>query len=148
VSDLPEAPTPTSPAGAARPPAVRVLLVDDDPAVLRVTTGILRALGYEVWAFADGRHALRHLQEQAVDVVVSDILMPDLDGFELTQQLRRSPGQVPVVLVSGGGGRVGLGDVSGIGALLADQFLKKPYSAAELRSAIDAALAAGRARGG
>ncbi|MDP2045558.1 MAG: response regulator, partial [Deltaproteobacteria bacterium] len=60
-----------------------ILVVDDDPALLNSLTEILEAEGYEVTAAADGESGLRHLKEQAFDLVLSDLALPGLNGMEL-----------------------------------------------------------------
>jgi DNA-binding response OmpR family regulator len=80
----------------------RILVVDDDPAIVWFFAGLLREAGAEVVEAADGREALGALRRSSFDLVVSDILMPNLDGFALCRELRRDPAlaAVPVILLS------------------------------------------------
>ncbi len=80
----------------------RVLVVDDDPAVVWFFAGLLREEGATVIETTDGREALRAARTQRPDVVISDILMPHLDGFALCRELKRDPAliDVPVILIS------------------------------------------------
>ena len=84
---------------AARP---RLLVVDDSVTTRTLEKSILEAAGYEVLTAVDGEAGWRLLQEQGVDLVVSDIEMPRMDGFALTEAIRRSPrfAELPVVLFS------------------------------------------------
>ena len=66
-----------------------ILVVDDDPALLSSFQEVLEAEGYEVTAAADGESGLRCLQEQAFDLVLSDLALPGLDGMELLKYLQR-----------------------------------------------------------
>jgi len=80
----------------------RVLVVDDDPAVVWFFAGLLREEGATVIETTDGREALRAARTERPDVVISDILMPHLDGFALCRELKRDPAlaDVPVILIS------------------------------------------------
>ena len=79
-----------------------ILVVDDDPAVLWFFAGLFREAGAEVFEAADGREALARLRGRRVDVVVSDILMPHIDGFALCREIQRDPALegIPVILLS------------------------------------------------
>jgi PAS domain S-box-containing protein len=88
---------------AAGPLHSRLLLVDDDPLQLELSTIHFREVGFEVTAAAGAREALDAARHARPDIVVSDVLMPVMDGFELCMVLRRDPllCDVPVVLISG-----------------------------------------------
>lgn len=79
-----------------------VLVVDDDPGIVWFFAGLLREEGAEVMEAGDGREALVKLRHRRVDVVISDILMPHLDGFALCREMARDPSLegVPVILLS------------------------------------------------
>jgi EAL domain-containing protein (putative c-di-GMP-specific phosphodiesterase class I)/ActR/RegA family two-component response regulator len=79
----------------------RVLVVDDELAVLRLHERVLRSAGYEVVAATDGLHAQAAVREQRFDVIVSDISMPGLDGLGLLRAVRARDLDVPVILVTG-----------------------------------------------
>jgi EAL domain-containing protein (putative c-di-GMP-specific phosphodiesterase class I) len=79
----------------------RVLVVDDEPALLGAYHRILRAAGYEVTGASEGASAQTILERERFDVIVSDIRMPGLDGFELLQAARRTHPDVPVILITG-----------------------------------------------
>ena len=80
----------------------RILVVDDQRSNLELMAGVLKARGYDVLTAADGEAALEQVRESGPDIVVSDILMPGLDGYELCRRLRASPATalLPVVLVT------------------------------------------------
>ena len=82
--------------------AARILVVDDQRSNVELMAGVLKARGYEVLTAADGEAALEQVREASPDIVVSDILMPGLDGYELCRRLRASPATalLPVVLVT------------------------------------------------
>lgn len=97
-------PAPIAPAATkAAQPAARVLLADDSLTTRSLERSILEVAGYEVIAAGDGEEAWRLLQEHGADIVVSDVEMPGMDGFALTEAIRGSRrfADIPVVLVTG-----------------------------------------------
>jgi len=109
----------------------RILVVDDEPAVVALFERQLQRAGYEPLSAQGGREALQRAWNDAPDLILLDILMPDLDGFEVTRRLKgnlRTAG-IPIILATG------LADVEdkirGLEAG-ADEFLSKPIDTAEL----------------
>ncbi|NUP51193.1 MAG: response regulator transcription factor [Catenulispora sp.] len=119
----------------------RLLLVDDDPAVLR---GLRRALGlsgFAVETAADGEAAMALLERGGVDAVVLDVSLPGMSGVEVVARLRRRADDVPVLMLSA------LDDVADRIAGLAagaDDYVVKPFSTAELELRLRALLRRGR----
>jgi adenylate cyclase len=111
--------------------AARILVVDDQRTNAEMLAGLLRNLGYEVDMAYDGEEALQLVREKEPDLVVSDILMPRMDGYELCRQLRaHSPtALLPVILVTSA--EPATERVKGIEAG-ADDFLAKPVNWPEL----------------
>lgn len=117
-----------------------VLIVDDDPILQVALSRRLQAQDYQVLQATSAKTALQLLAAQAVDVVVSDIMMPGMDGLEFCRQLRATPaGQaVPFIFLSSLGevnDRVE-GHLSG-----ADDYLVKPFHAKELIAKVQGAIA-------
>lgn len=111
--------------------APRILLVDDEPAPRAGLEILLRREGYEVLAVGDGASALEHCAEFRPDLVLLDIVMPGLDGFEICRRIKAAPETrlTPVVLITG---LSAVGDrIQGINAG-ADDFLSKPIDFNEL----------------
>jgi two-component system chemotaxis sensor kinase CheA len=79
-----------------------VLVVDDALIVRELQRGILERAGYDVRVASDGRQALAHLAQERSDLVVTDIEMPTMDGFALTEAIRAHPtlANIPVLIVS------------------------------------------------
>jgi pilus assembly protein CpaE len=79
-----------------------ILVVDDDRTTRTLVSTSLQRLGYEVRTAGDGREALRAVADQTPDLLITDVRMPDLDGLELTQRLRRDPRTVrlPIIMLS------------------------------------------------
>ncbi len=112
----------------------RILVVDDQRANVEMLSELLRSRGYDVFAAYDGEEALKRVAENQPDVVVSDIRMPVMDGYEFTQRLRDDPATalLPVVLVTSLEESDGRDErVKGI-ECGADDFLAKPVRYAEL----------------
>jgi CheY-like chemotaxis protein len=117
-----------------------LLVVDDDPEMRTLIGRMLHREGHVVVEAANGREALKHLDAQAFDLVVSDLFMPDTDGIELVREIpRRRPG-TPVLVLSGADDSVFGGLLAAAKMLGAVEALPKPISAADLRGAVRAAL--------
>lgn len=116
---------------------LRVLIVDDQPAILELLTEILTSEGATVRASTTAREALALLRAWQPDVLVSDIAMPEEDGYWLIQQLRRLPpeagGATPAVALTA---YVRMEDRLRVLAAGFQQYLPKPVEAAELRDVI------------
>lgn len=81
----------------------QILVIDDDDVQRMAIVHILRNQGYDVLDTASGQTALRMLNEQAVPLVVTDILMPDFDGIELIRKMRHSHAGSKIIAMSSGG---------------------------------------------
>lgn len=80
------------------------ILVVDDSGTMRSTVSLaLATAGYRVSAAGDGLEALRMLSQQEYDLVLTDVLMPEMDGFLLMREIRRHHPHLPIVVMSGGG---------------------------------------------
>ncbi|MEA2474737.1 MAG: two-component system, OmpR family, response regulator MprA [Thermoleophilaceae bacterium] len=124
--------------------AQRILVVDDDPAVLRMLARTLRAEGYEVQAVPDGGAALAAAERHAPDSVVLDVAMPDMDGLAVCRRLRASGISAPILLLTA---RDAVADrVAGLEAG-ADDYLLKPFAAEELLARLTAIGRRGRPAG-
>jgi DNA-binding NtrC family response regulator len=116
----------------------RILVVDDEEVVREVTVEVLRRGGHDPQGVPSAKHALELLDEESFDLVVSDVVMPEMTGVEFLYELRKSRPDLPVVLMTGGSKEperatkaVELGACS---------LIYKPFSPAELTAAVAAAL--------
>jgi CheY-like chemotaxis protein len=113
--------------------ARRVLVVDDNPEAARALATVLELWGHQVFIAHDGRAALEHVRRLHPDVVLLDIGLPGMDGFEVAAALRREPGQGSMRVISMSGvsreGDVLRALESGV-----DQHLSKPVEMRFLRS--------------
>jgi len=82
-------------------PAQRILVVDDEPILVRLLVRVLRSHGYDVRGAADGREALALLDEAPADLVLSDVRMPVMDGPALLAELVQRPAPPPLVFLTG-----------------------------------------------
>ncbi len=115
----------------------RVLVIDDVAGVRRTIAAILRREGYEVLEAKDGREGLEMASRHAPAVVVTDLLMPQVDGIEVMEALARSgAGRPKVLAISGGGSLVEAEEALGMARRFADATLRKPFEAEELTQAL------------
>ena len=119
---------------ADRPP--RILLVDDEESIQTLLSFPLRKDGYEVVLAGDGDEALKRFGEGSFDLVVLDVMMPVLDGFEVCKRLR-ARSTVPIIMLTAKSEEVD--KVVGL-ELGADDYITKPFSVREFRSRVKAAL--------
>jgi two-component system response regulator MprA len=116
---------------------VRVLVVDDEPAVRQALDRALRLEGYDVELAANGIEGLDRLRSEAPDVIVLDLLMPDVDGIEVCRRLRATRDRTPVLMLTA---RDGVDDrVTGLDSG-ADDYLVKPFALEELLARLRALL--------
>jgi len=114
---------------------VKVLVVDDEPAVRQALERALAADHHDVHAAPDGRAALDHLVEHAVDAVVLDVAMPGVDGLEVCRRLRAAGDRTPILMLTA---RDAVDDrVAGLDAG-ADDYLVKPFALKELKARLRA----------
>src|SRR5260221_281393 len=126
----------SSPARPEAPRIPRVLIVEDDPALLRALRITLRARGYDVRVASAGREALAEARHRPPDVVVLDLGLPDLDGTEVIRELR-GWSSTPVIVLSG---RAGSEDKIGALDAGANDYVTKPFDMEELLARLRAAL--------
>jgi diguanylate cyclase (GGDEF)-like protein len=116
-----------------------VLVVDDDPFIARLLEIELRAAGYEVRVANDGRQALDMARERCPELVLADVMMPNMDGFELTRQLRQDArtASVSVIMLTARG--LSADKLEGF-AVGADDYIVKPFDTPELLARIRGVL--------
>jgi two-component system response regulator MtrA len=114
----------------------RVLLVEDDASIREIATLGLEQAGFRVTSSGDGREALIRFRQEPFDLVVLDVMLPSLDGFEVCRELRRES-QVPIVMLTA---RADLHDVVTGLELGADDYVTKPFELPELVARVRAVL--------
>jgi len=113
-----------------------IMVVDDEQAILSLLKRTLEPEGYHVILADNGRAALALLEEHKPDLVILDIMMPGLDGFQVLDLLRQRS-NVPVIMLTARREVVSLNKALGLGA---DDYVRKPFSTRELLARIRAKL--------
>lgn len=119
----------------------RVLVVDDDPLILKVVATVLDMRdAYVVQTVTSADEALAAVDDQRPALVVTDVMMPGMDGFELTRELRRRPDleRLPIVLLTARDSSADRAEAEEAGG---DAYLTKPFSPLELLDVIERLLA-------
>ena len=115
-------------------PGARILLVEDDPRVRAATVDALEDLDYEPVSCSSGAEALRLFEEQDFDLVISDVIMPEMTGPELVRELKSRRADTAILFVTG---YVGEGETDD---LVGYELLRKPFTVGALASSVAAAL--------
>lgn len=119
---------------------MRILVIDDDAPMRETLRAILEKAGYEVVEAGDGRAGLSRQREQPVQLVITDIIMPGMEGMEAIAEFQESFPDVPLIAISGGS-RSGVGcyleTAEALGACCS---LPKPFGRSELLDAVARAL--------
>lgn len=115
----------------------RILVVDDETGIITVLKEMLLRLGYEVLTAGGGNEALEKLSIGGIDLVITDIVMPDIDGLELISNIQSLYPRIKVIAISGGGAQDGpetyLHDAKELGAA---RCLTKPFMLKELANMV------------
>lgn len=114
----------------------KILVVDDEPSIREIVTLYLKRSGYEVTTAADGQAAVDALAHQAFDLVVLDLMLPHVDGLEITRRLR-SADETPIIMLTARSEETDR--ILGL-ELGADDYVTKPFSPQELVSRVRAVL--------
>jgi two-component system KDP operon response regulator KdpE len=114
----------------------RILVVDDEPHLVRAVRMYLELQGYTVFGASSGEEALKLLREKLPDLIILDVMMPGMDGFQTLEEIRRLS-NVPVIMLTARGEEDQ--KVRGL-ALGADDYVTKPFSQRELLARVQAVL--------
>ena len=124
--------------------AEAILVVDDDRNILRLEQAILSKQGYDVTLAQGGKEGLEQLAERDFDLVLLDVMMPDVDGYEVCRTIRADSrhDDMPVIFLTAKGGGEALGEGFDAGGVM---YVSKPFTASKLlemvRTALDARAA-------
>ncbi len=113
-----------------------ILIVDDELAILKLLRANLQAKGFDVLSAMDGAAAIRTVESELPDLLLLDIMMPKMDGFEVCQQLREWS-QIPIIILSAQGDEEDKVKCLELGA---DDYVTKPFGAGELIARVTAVL--------
>lgn len=117
----------------------RLLLIDDDPNLILLVKDYLEFRGYEVTTAENGREALEILEKEMPDMIICDVMMPEMDGYAFVEQVRKDPrtNWIPVLFLSAKG--QSQDRVKGLNTG-ADVYMVKPFEPEELVSQVEASL--------
>ena len=116
---------------------IRVMIAEDDADLRQGLIDLLESEGYQVLPCADGKEALNCYLQQQPDLLLLDVMMPELSGFDLCREIRKRDNQTPIILVTAKGEEID--KVVGL-ELGADDYITKPFGLHELRARIAAVL--------
>ena len=119
--------------------AKRILVVDDDENILSLERTILEQKGFDVTAAAGGGEALKLLAGQVFDLVLLDVMMPEIDGFTVCRKIKEDPRlkDVPVIFLTAKGGGEALAEGFESGAVM---YINKPFTANKLLTIVNTML--------
>ena len=114
--------------------AGRALVIDDEPGIREILRFFLEAAGWEVRAASNGPDGLAAFEAAPPDVVLLDVMMPGMDGFEVARRIRAHPaGRIPIFMLTASGAKAP--DLAQVGV---DRYFTKPFDGAEVIAALEA----------
>lgn len=115
----------------------KILVVDDEPMNVHILKRLLERVGHEICTAYNGREALDAISENHFDLILLDIMMPQVDGFEVLDELQQQKSQIPVIMVSALNDYDTINKAHSMGAC---DFLTKPVKPATIYSAVEKQL--------
>src|SRR5688500_5720057 len=119
----------------------RLFIVDDEPGITRVLSTLFERAGWEVMAFNSPTEALKAVPGSEVDVLITDLQMPEMTGVQLLQALRKGGHTVPVLMITAHGTIASAVEAMRLGAF---DYLTKPFDVESVKLAVERALAHGQ----
>jgi len=118
----------------------RILIVEDEESLLKLESILLSSRGYQITGVKDGLAALKALAENSFDLVLLDIMMPGIDGFEVCRRIRGNPQtrEIPVVMLTAKKSAVDQAKGLEVGA---DAYITKPFKSIKIMDMIESLLA-------
>jgi DNA-binding response OmpR family regulator len=117
--------------------SIRVLIAEDDANLRQGLIDLLEGEGYEVFPNEDGKMALHCFRQEAPDLVLLDVMMPEMSGYDVCREIRKSDSRTPIIMLTAKGEEID--KVIGL-ELGADDYVTKPFGLHELRARIAAVL--------
>lgn len=116
----------------------KVLVVDDEAPVRKMVSSMLKNSDIDIQEASNGNEALTIINDADIDLIITDIVMPEKHGIDLIMEIKKLFPELPVIAISGGGGVTGRFDYLEIAKVVgAENILKKPFSADTLRNLVD-----------
>jgi DNA-binding response OmpR family regulator len=117
--------------------AARILVVDDEPKLAQLLRSFLELQGHRVWTVTEGAAAVALLADHAFDLLLTDLGMPEMSGWDVAREARRLRPQLPVVMVSGWGAQIDPQQVAESGVA---EVIQKPYTFETIHQVIESVL--------
>ncbi len=114
----------------------KILIIEDDASICNLFARYLEGRGYQVVCAGDGVEGLEKLREEGADLVLTDIMMPEMDGLEVVREIRKVDDKLPVIAISGGMHAVSVNFVSVAQDFGADAIFEKPVALADLLASV------------
>lgn len=118
----------------------KILIIDDDDLVRETLADIVDDIGHDVVTATDGNSGIEKLGHESFDVVITDLIMPGMDGIDVLCQIKRCHTPTRVIVMSGGSSMTALTYLDKAKSLGADGILAKPFTSSDLKNSIDATL--------
>lgn len=118
----------------------RILVIEDDDILRALMRKMLTRSGYEVVEAADGSYAVQLYREHDIDLIVTDLFMPDTEGMEVIRQLRQESQEAKIIAISGGSSFDSIDYLDVARLIGAAKTLNKPFGSRELLEAVDELL--------
>jgi two-component system, OmpR family, response regulator VicR len=120
----------------------RVLYIEDEPEMIDLVRLILSRKGYEVYGANGGREGLKLVSQELPDLVLLDLMMPDMDGWDVYQQMKAAEAtrDIPVIIITAKAQSID--KVLGLHIAKVDDYISKPFSPQELMDRVDRVMAA------
>src|SRR5687767_7122508 len=106
---------------------MKILVIDDEPAVRYAVTRVLESNGFEVTTAADGMRGMMQFRLSHPDLVITDLIMPEQEGMQTIKQIRQADTEVKILAISGGGRLVNVDFLQVAQRFGADEILAKPF---------------------
>lgn len=143
AAEVPERAAPDTVMPPNVPTGTRILVIDDEPLAGETLAALLQTLGYEAVVAVGGKAGLRLLEIDSFDLLLTDLGMPEMSGWDVALAAKRCRSSLPVVLVTGWGDHIDASQLADAGV---DLVLAKPYTLSDLHAALGHAWTASRGR--
>ncbi|MCD4737057.1 MAG: response regulator [Bacteroidales bacterium] len=118
----------------------QILIIDDEPQIRSLLTKMLKREGFNVIVASDGKEGMRLFNKEPADLVITDIIMPEKEGIEIIQELRKDHPTLPIIAISGGGRNSSDSYLKIAKIFGANEIFEKPVEKQKLINAIKTAL--------
>ena len=125
----------------------QILVIDDNEGVRLTMKFILESAGHAAIIVDGGRTALEKLGTHKIDLIITDMLMSEMDGVELMMRIRERCDKLPILAVSGGGNKINMEEALDVAQTLADRVLRKPFTKEEVLDVVTTLLKKTRKNG-